>query len=99
MTSRIPMFVVAASLFFATLAAHASPIPTSTDEARDLARNPPAVQATRPVTSAPVTSTDEARALAGRISRPPLTPAVERLACLATNTDEARSGGGGCQHG
>ena len=75
--------------------AHASPIPTSTDEARARSAQVPTVKsfaASDPATHRTVSSTDEARALA--ISIPPVTSGDSLGFMAVTSTDEARSAAG-----
>lgn len=75
-------------------AARASPIPTSSDEARALPTNV-STRATAPVKGV-VTTTDEARALAGYAL--PISITTAAVSKTVTSTDEARAlAGGGVQ--
>lgn len=74
--------------------AHASPLPTSSDEARLLAGEVVTLHATgmaAPITGA-ISSTDEARSLAG--SSFPISSINATSSTIVTSTDEARTVGG-----
>jgi len=70
--------------------ARANPLPTSSDEARVLAANmpTPATAVRTPIEGA-ISSTDEARALAGRLL--PISSPAAAVFKTVTSTDEARA--------
>ncbi len=74
--------------------AWASPIPSTTDEARALAGSG-LPERGRPSVPATVSSTDDARALAGAALREqPCLPARALMASIPSSTDEARADAG-----
>lgn len=76
-------------------AARASPIPTSSDEARAIPTNV-STRATAATVKGVVTTTDEARALAGYAL--PISITTAAVSKTVTSTDEARAlAGGGVQ--
>ena len=97
MTLRLPMLFAAFLLFVSTVA-RASPIATSTDEARALAASRLPSQSTHVGASTIATSTDEARALAAARLPPPSTQYVA-TSTIATSTDEARASAAGRRQG
>jgi len=69
--------------------ARASPIPTTTDEARTFAGSTVAPTTASTPTKGPVSSTDEARALAGSsLPESSISPVISQM---VTTTDEARA--------
>jgi hypothetical protein len=95
MTFRLSM--ISAALLFSAQVALASPLPTSTDEARAMAgRAPPQSAGSSSIDAARAPrSTDEARALAGRAL--PFEPSRSVLAFAGApgSSDEARALAGG----
>jgi hypothetical protein len=91
MLSKISLSLAAALALFAASAARANPIPTSTDEARAVAGQVTAHEQidARFAENDPVTSSDSARAAAGR-SLPAFSGAWV-APTLARNTDEGRA--------
>lgn len=97
MTLRLPM-LFAAFLLFATSVARASPIPSSTDEARALAATRLPLQHTHLVASQVASSTDEARALAA--TRQPWPPSQYMAThTIPSTSDEARAFAAGRRQG
>ena len=91
MLSKISLSLAAALALFAAGAARANPMPTSTDEARELAGQ---VTAHDPIdegygANSAVTSTDAARAEAGRSL--PASSGAWVAPLIARDTDEARA--------
>jgi hypothetical protein len=93
---KATIHLVAAVILFSASAASASPIATTTDEARAMAGRaiPSAETVAAPAPAGPATTTDEARAIAGR-SLPTASQVVLPGTGIPSTTDEARAMAGG----